>query len=461
MAQLDFSSERVTSNIIKAATPLLFAQVLNLLYNIVDRIYIARIPEVGTTALGAVGLAFPVIVIISAFTNMYGTGGAPLFSIERGKGNKEEAGKIMDLSFFLLVSTSIILMTAGLLLAGPLLSLFGASDSSMSFSMDYLRIYLLGTTFSMISTGMNPFINAQGFPVVGMTTVIIGAVSNIILDPVFIFMFGMGVKGAALATIISQALSCIFVLLFLFGKRPEYRLHIIKRGDMNSLFKRAGKIVYLGASSFVMDINTSLVQLVSNKVLLAYGGDIYLSVMSIITSVRQVMEVPVSAFGNGTSPIISYNYGARSPGNIKKAAFTMTVLFAVYTALAWLFIFIYPEFFISIFTGDKALTGYAVPALHIYFFAFVFMTFQFTGQTMFKSLGKSGHAIFFSLLRKVILVIPLTILLPRIKDLGVTGVFLAEPISNVIGGSACFITMLITVVPEIKAMSGQKDQKNT
>ncbi|MBQ9828094.1 MAG: MATE family efflux transporter [Lachnospiraceae bacterium] len=452
MRQVDFSSDRVVSNIFKTATPLLLAQILNLLYNIVDRIYISKIPEIGTAALGAVGLTFPVILIITAFANLYGTGGSPLFAIERGKGDKEEAGKIMDICFFLIIFTAAVLFVITFFFTKPILTLFGASDNTMQYAYPYLHIYVTGTLFSMIATGMNPFINSQGFPMIGMMTVIIGAVTNIILDPIFIFSMGMGVSGAALATVISQFLSAAFVTAFLFSKKPEYRLHIVTKELLKESGQRIKRILGLGSSGFVININTCLLQIVSNKVLVATGGDMYLTVMSIILSVRQVMEVPVMAFGDGTSPLISYNYGARQPGKIKKAAFTMTAIFGIYTLIAWLLILLFPEFFISIFSTDKSILQYTIPALHTYFLAFIFMTFQFSGQTMFRALGKSKYAIFFSLLRKAFLVIPLTLLLPLAFGLGPMGVFMAEPISNVIGGTACFLTMLKTQVPEIRAL---------
>ena len=459
MRQVDFSNDRVVSNIFKTATPLLLAQILNLLYNIVDRIYISKIPEIGTAALGAVGLTFPVILIIAAFANLFGTGGSPLFAIERGKGDREEAGKIMDICFFLLVSTGIVLFAVTFFFTKPILTLFGASDNTMTYAYPYLHIYVTGTVFSMIATGMNPFINSQGFPVMGMLTVVIGAVTNIVLDPIFIFNLGMGVSGAALATVISQFLSAMFVITFLFGKKPEYRLHFMTKDLLKESGKRIKRILGLGSSGFVININTCLLQIVSNKVLVYTGGDMYLTVMSIILSVRQVMEVPVMAFGDGTSPLISFNYGAKEPAKIKKAAFTMTAIFAVYTAIAWLLILLFPEFFISIFSTDKAILKDTVPALHTYFLAFIFMTLQFSGQTMFRALGKSKYAIFFSLLRKAFLVIPLTLLLPLAFGMGPMGVFWAEPISNVIGGTACFITMLKVLVPEIKVLKKEEPEE--
>lgn len=440
--QIDFSSGKILENIIMSATPMLVAQLLNLMYNIVDRIYIGKIEDIGVVALGGVGLCFPVISLITAFTNLFGAGGAPLCSIERGKRNLEKAGRIMNISFYMLVVTAVILTMIGLVLSEPLLYLFGASDITIQYALPYMRIYFLGTVFSMIALGMNPFINAQGFASTGMMTIFIGAVTNIILDPVFIFGLNLGVKGAAIATVVSQIISAVFVLLFLTGKKPELKLQRLK--DVEFRFDEVGDVLSLGSSSFVMQCTNSLVQIVCNSMLSQFGSDLYVSCMTVINSVRQILEVPVLAIGDGSSPILSYNYGAKNYKGVKKAIRIITCAGVFYTLVAWLFVFLFPSFFIHIFNDDSKLLQIAIPAIHMYFFAFVFQAFQYCGQTVFKSLNKKKQAIFFSLLRKVVIVVPLTFFLPYL-GFGTMGVFMAEPISNFIGGSICFITMLVIV----------------
>ena len=452
MHQVDFSNGKITQNILQTALPMLVAQAVNLLYNVVDRIYIGRIPVIGSYALGAVGLCFPLVIIITAFTSLYGSGGAPLCSIERGRGNMEKAGLIMNISYFLLLATSGLLILLGELLAEPILTAFGASAENLVYALPYLRIYLLGTAFSMIATGLNPYINAQGFPGMGMLTVLIGALANLILDPVFIFLLGMGVRGAAAATVISQALSASFVFWFLHSDRAELRLSLMTPALFTENIRTAMDIISLGTASFVMQFTNSLVTMVCNSVLSSHGGDLYISVMTVVSSVRQMLDIPVMAVGDGSSPVISYNYGAKKPGNVRKSILIMTLLGCSYTLVVWILILIRPSFFISIFTSDRELISLAAPALHLYFFAFIFQALQISGQTAFKALNKKKHAIFFSIFRKVIMVVPLTLLLPGLFGLGVKGVFLAEPISNFVGGSACMITMLLTVLPELARM---------
>ena len=451
MKRIDFENGTITSNIIGAALPMLVAQILSLLYNIVDRIYIARIPGVGTTALGAVGLCFPIIVIITAFSNLFGSGGTPLFSISRGTKDNDTAQKIMNTSFTMLCICAILIMTVGLLFANPILTLFGASREALVYAIPYLMIYLIGTLPSMIATGMNPFINAQGYSTIGMLSVAIGAVANIILDPIFIFVLNLGIRGAAIATILSQFISAAFVLYFLHNK-SEFRVQFLPVEQWKESWKLAKDITSLGTAGFIMQLTNSLVSICANNVLSITGGDIYISVMTIISSIRQLVETPVYAMNEGTSPIISYNYGARRPRHIKRAALEMGLGVFLYTGIIWSAILIIPEFFIRIFTSDAELIHNAVPALKIYFAAFIFMDLQYIGQTVFKSLNKKKHAIFFSLLRKVFIVIPLTYFMPYVLHMGTSGVFLAEPVSNVIGGGLCFVTMLCTVLPELRRM---------
>lgn len=451
MKQLDFEHGTVTGNILGAAVPMLVAQMLNLLYNVVDRIYIARIPEVGTAALGAVGLCFPLVVIITAFSNLYGTGGAPLFSIHRGKKQTQEACSIMNTSFTMLCITGLVLMLAGLWFVRPILTMFGASESALVYACPYMMIYLIGTMPSMISVGMNPFINAQGYSLVGMLSVALGAAANLVLDPLFIFAFGLGVRGAAIATVISQCLSAAFVLYFL-AKKAELKARFLRRQEIAGCLGYARDIISLGTAGFIMQLTNSVVTICCNHVLAATGGDIYISVMTIVSSVRQLVETPIYAINDGSSPILSYNYGARRPGRVRKAGVVMGLMMFAYTAVMWSVIILVPETLIRVFSSDLVLMQDAVPALKQYFAAFIFMDLQYMGQTVFKSLNKKKHAIFFSLLRKVFIVVPLTYFMPYALRMGTDGVFLAEPVSNVIGGSLCFITMLCTVLPELKRM---------
>ena len=323
MKRIDFEHGTVTGNILGAALPMLVAQILNLLYNIVDRIYIARIPNIGTAALGAVGLCFPLIVVITAFSNLFGSGGAPLFSIYRGKGEPQRAANVMNTSFTMVCVCAVVLMAVGFIFARPLLVLFGASTDALVYAYPYLMIYLIGTLPSMIATGMNPFINAQGYSTIGMTSVAIGAVANLLLDPLFIFVFGFGVQGAAIATVISQALSAVFVFVFL-TRKSELKVRFLKKKEFSECIGYAKNIVSLGTAGFIMQLTNSLVSICCNNILSDVGGDIYISVMTIVSSVRQLVETPIYAMNEGTSPILSYNYGACRPARVRKAMAVMS-----------------------------------------------------------------------------------------------------------------------------------------
>lgn len=451
MKRVDFENGTVTRNILEAALPMLVAQILNLLYNIVDRIYIARIAEVGTAALGAVGLCFPLIVIITAFANLFGNGGAPLFAIQRGQKDERKAVAIMNTSFTMVCASAIVLMVVGFLFARPILILFGASDNSLVYALPYMMIYLLGTLPSMVAVGMNPFINAQGYSLIGMCSVAVGAGANLLLDPLFIFGLGFGVCGAAIATVLSQCLSAIFVFYFL-TKKSELKVRLLKKNEIAACMGYAKNIISLGMAGFIMQLTNSLVTICCNNVLSVTGGDIYISVMTIVSSVRQLVETPIHAMSEGSSPILSYNYGARRPARVRKAGMVMGAMILAYSAVIWSIIILEPRPLIRIFSSDVQLTKDAVPALNQYFAAFIFMDLQYMGQTVFKSLNKKKQAIFFSMLRKVFIVVPLTYLMPYALHMGTDGVFLAEPVSNVIGGTLCFATMLITVLPELKRM---------
>lgn len=445
--QVDFGSERVHYNILSVAAPMMAAQLLNLLYNIIDRIYIGKIPGEGAIALAGLGLCFPVVTMVIACSSLFGAGGAPLCSIARGKKETGKAEEIVSNAFFMLVITGLLLTAAGILFHRPVLYLFGASDAAYPYASGYMVIYLLGTVFVMISLGMNPYINSQGFARTGMKTVVLGAVMNLVLDPVFIFVLHMGVKGAAIATVISQFFSALWVLRFLTGKQTELTLKLKGfRPDWSCICE----IAKLGLSTFCMSFTNGLVQVVCNSTLQIFGGDLYISVMTVVNSVREIAQAPVSAISEGASPVISYNYGAEEIGRTKKAIRFMTQLGFAYTLLIWGAVSVFPEFFIRIFNHDTELIRAAVPSLHIYFFGFCMMAFQFAGQSVFKSLNKAKQAIFFSLLRKVVIVVPLTLIFPRVGGLGVMGVFLAEPVSNFIGGLACYITMRKTILAKLE-----------
>lgn len=490
MSRVNFNDGRVTQDILRTSFPMLVAQILNLLYSIVDRVYIGRIPDIGTEALGAVGLCFPIIILITGFTNMFGLGGSPLFSMAMGRGDRREASEVENTAFRLLIVTALTITVIGELFGGPLLLLFGATQAELPMSLSYLRIYLIGTIFIMLATGMNAYINAQGFAVDGMISVTIGAAANLILDPIFIFALGLGVQGAAAATVLSQFLSVLYVLRFLFGnpfRRPgdkitfspgsgssgasprpaaspadadaakDAKRHRSARKNEFAItfafsFPHAKEIVSLGTAPFIMQVTNSLVSIACNNVLMAVGGSVYVSVMTIVSSVRSILDTPVMAITEGASPVLSFNYGARRPANVRRGIKVMLALTLPYTFIVWLLVMLVPEFFVRIFSSDAEIMADASRALHLYFFAFIFQSFQYAGQTVFKALGKKRRAVFFSLFRKVVLVVPLTFALPYLLGLGTDGVFIAEPVSNVIGGMACFITMLLTILPELRRM---------
>ena len=433
----DFSTGSVKRQIVTQAVPLTVAQVVQLLYNVVDRIYIGHLPQVGDMALTGLGVTFPVIVIIAAFTSLFGSGSTALFSIARGRRDEEEAGRILGNAFALLMLASAVLFGFCYLLREPILYLFGASPVSVGYASQYLEIYLFGTAFSMAATGLNGYINAQGFPRTGMLTTILGAAANITLDPVFIFGFGMGVRGAALATVISQGLSAAWVLRFLTGKKALLKL----RSDMIRInWKRTKSIMAIGLPGFVMQGTNSLVQIVCNNQLQAYGGDLYVGIMTVLNSVREILSLPVMGITSGAQPVLGFNYGAKKNDRVKEGIRFMALLGVAYTVLAWIVVMLVPQQLMAVFSGDTALVNTGAHMLNLYFFGFFFMAFQFAGQTTFQSLGKVKQAIFFSLFRKVMIVVPLTLVMPTI-GLGVEGVFLAEPISNAVGGLACFLTM--------------------
>ena len=444
--QNDFSKGSIVKNIINLAVPMTLAQLINVLYNVVDRIYIGRIPGAGSLPLTGVGLCLPILSMVTAFANLFGMGGAPLCSIERGRGNVDEAERIMGNSFAMMVLFGVGLTVLGLVLKRPMLYLFGASDATYPYADQYVTIYLLGSLFVMAGLGMNSFINSQGFGRIDMMTVLLGAVANIILDPIFIFVFHMGVQGAALATIISQFLSAAWIIRFLTGPRTILKL---RRSAMKLERRRVLKIMGLGLSGFTMSITNSLVQIVCNATLRDFGGDLYVGAMTVINSIREVVQMPVQGLTNSAQPVMGFNYGAEKYGRVRQAIKFTSAVSIVYTCAIWAGLYFAPGFFIGIFSSEEELLAIGVPAMHIYYFGFFMMSLQMAGQAVFVALGRAKNAVFFSIFRKVIIVFPLTVILPHFWGLGTDGVFLAEPISNFIGGTACYATMLLTVWREL------------
>ena len=443
----DFSKGAMWRNILGQAIPLTIAQAVQVLYNVVDRIYLGHLPGASGLALTGVGLIFPIVALITAFCNLFATGGTPLCSMARGAGRLERAEKILNNTFTMLVISALVLIAAGYLFRRPILYLFGASDATYGYANEYLTVYLAGTVAAMISTGMNGFINAQGFARTGMLTIIIGAALNVALDPLFIFVFDMGVRGAAIATVISQTVSCLWVLRFL---RSEKAILKLKWKYIKPEGKLLGEIVSLGIPGFIMAGTNCLVQVACNATLRVYGGDLYIGVMTVINSARELFSLPVSGLSHGAQPVISFNYGAKEYRRVRSGIVFMSVVGMVFTTICWLLVLAFPRFILSLFSSDAQLVELGVRSMQIYFFGFCFMSMQFAGQSTFVALGQSRQAVFFSLLRKAFIVFPLTLLLPKVAGLGVDGVFLAEPISNLLGGAACFFTMLATIWPMLK-----------
>lgn len=448
-----FLEGSIPGNILRLAFPMIIAQLIHVMYNVIDRMYIGHIPGAAANALTGVGLTFPIICIVTAFTNLFGSGGAPLFSISWGKGDNKCAEQIMGNSFSLLLVTAVLLTVVILIFKRPLLYLFGASDVTFPYANEYISIYICGSIFAMSSLGMNSFINAQGFGRTGMLTILIGAVVNIVLDPVFIFIFHWGVKGAALATVISQCISSVWAVSFLCGKRAKMKLSLSFMKIQPALTR---EIAALGSSGFFMAITNSGVQVVCNATLQRFGGDLYVGVMTIINSIREIASVPVSGLTSAAQPVMGYNYGAGKYRRVQTGIrFMSAAAFLVLTA-AWLCLLLFPEWFIHLFNSEPDLVQACIPSMHIYFFGFFMMAGQMAGQSSAVALGRSKQAVFFSLLRKAFIVMPLTLILPRMFGLGVTGVFIAEPISNFIGGGACYITMLLTIWKELKQKAAQE-----
>lgn len=441
----NFAKGSMAKHIVNLAGPMIVAQLINVLYNVIDRMYIGRIPQVSMLAMGGLGLCLPLISIIIAFANLFGMGGAPLCSIARGRGDYKEAEEIMGNSFVLLIIFSVLLTLVGFIWKEDLLWLFGASQDTIVYANGYMSIYLFGTLFVLIGLGMNSFINSQGFAKIGMMTVLIGAIVNIILDPLFIFVLNMGVEGAALATVFSQFLSALWTIFFLTGKKTILKL---KLSCMKLNFVYVKKIVSLGTAGFMMAITNSIVTIVCNSTLQSYGGDLYIAIMTIINSVREIASLPGQGIANASQPVLGYNYGAKEYKRVLDGIRFVTITALSMMLVIWFVITMKPEFFIFVFSQNEEVMKDGVIALRLYFFGFFMMAFQMVGQAIAVGLGKSKQAIFFSIFRKVIIVAPLTIILPRY--IGINGVFIAEAISNFIGGGACYITMWLTIGRNLK-----------
>ena len=444
----DFSKGSILKTIIRLGLPITLAELVHVLYNIVDRIYIGNMPDTGTMALTGLGISFPLITLIGAFANLFSTGGATLTTIARGEGDIGKARSITNSAFTMILLTGASL-TVLLFAAAPLfLTWLGGDADTLPFAVDYFRIYVLGTVPVLISLGMNPFINAQGFPREGMITVVLGAVMNIALDPLFIYTFGMRVSGAALATVISQTASALWVLAFLRGGKPSVRLTGLELNREHIM-----GMVRLGMTGFTFKVTNSITQAVVNLTLRAWGGalsTLYIGAVSLINSIREIISLPAGGLTTAGQSVTSFNFGAGLRHRVSKSiGITLAESLLINTVL-WAVVMFWPRLMISMFTSDEALIELTVHCARIYFGAFPFMALQTSGQTTFVALNRSGYALFFSLLRKIVLVAPLTLLLPCL-GLGADGVFWAEFCSQVIGATACFITMYRVIWRKMKA----------
>ena len=430
MKRIDFENGSVTQNIFAAALPMLVAQILNLLYNIVDRIYIGHIPGVGAAALTGVGLFTPILMLINAFAMLAGSGGAPRAAISMGKKDNKTAEKILGNCFTTQLIISVILTVVMYFFNRPMLLAFGASTNTIDYAVSYMNIYAIGTLFVQLTLGMNTFITAQGFAKTGMLSVLIGAVVNIVLDPVFIFALNMGAAGAALATIISQACSCVWVLSFLFGKKTTLR---IKKENLMLRPDIILPCLALGLSLFIMQASESIISVCFNSSLLKYGGDVAVGAMTILTSVMQFAMLPLQGLGQGAQPIMSYNYGARNAARVKKAYFLLLKASLCYSVLLWGLVMLLPQIFAGMFTPDAELIAFTKTALRIYMAVMFIFGIQISCQMAFNSLGKAVSSIIVAVMRKFVLLIPLIYIMPHIYTANKAyAVYMAEPVADII-----------------------------
>jgi putative MATE family efflux protein len=445
MRNSDFSVGSVPRLIMRLSGPMMIAQLVNVCYSIVDRIYLGHLPGAGDAALAGVGLTFPLITLISSFAVLAGEGGAPLASIARGAEDIKTTGRVIGNSFFLQICFGVLLTIVGLIAKAPFLWTFGATENTFPHADAYITTYLMGSVFVMISLGMNPFLNTQGLARAAMTSVAIGALANIILDPIFIYALDMGTRGAALATIISQGFSAAWTIKYLTGRRCLVPLTLANIKPEKAVIV---KIISLGISNFTMKVTESAVQIVCNWQLKLYGGhyiDVYMATMTIINSIRQVAMMVFSGLSQGTQPVIGFNYGARQYSRVRHAIRFFTIACAGYAMLVWAITQLMPDALVMAFdNGDNPdVLRLGAGAVRIYFGAFFALFMQMAGQHSFVALGKAKQAIFFSLLRKVIILVPLILVLPRF--MGADGVFAAEPVSDVLGSAACYATFMLTV----------------
>lgn len=446
--QNDFSKGNIPRTITRLAIPMILAMLVNALYSVVDRIYIGHLSGVGQTALTGIGLCYPITMAIAAFSYLVGNGGGPLTSILRGAKDDEGAEKVLGNSITLLVLFGILVPLICFLIQKPVLYLFGASDATYPYAREYITIYLSGSLPVMLTLGLNPFLNAQGFTRTGMMTVLIGAVCNIVLDPLFIFVFGMGVQGAAIATVISQTISAVWVIAFLLGKKNLIRVRkkfLRLQGDVSM------RIMGLGVSTFIMNLTEAAISAVFNASLSQFGGDIYVTVMTVATSVSQLVFMPLSGFAQGAQPVTGYNYGAREYTRVKQCFWFLVKASVAYAVLAWLVLMIFPRQLIGIFNNDSTLMETAIPMFRIFFCMNFIMSLQMSAQNTFVAMGEAKKATFFALYRKVMLLIPLILILPRI-GFGITGVFAAEPVADTISALTCFTTFLLTAYRKLGRM---------
>lgn len=445
-------TKKVGTLLIELALPAITAQLVNMMYNIVDRIYLGHIQDIGPMALTGVGLCFPIIILITAFSNLIGMGGSPQVSIKMGKQDRDGAEKTIGACFSALLILAVILTAVFLIFGKKLLFLFGASENTIQYSLDYMNIYVCGTIFVMIALGLNPFISAQGFAKISMMTTLIGAIINIVLDPIFIFGFGMQVKGAALATIISQGVSAVWVLHFLTGKKTILK---IKKEDMRIKAKIILPVLALGLSPFIMTSTESLLNIAFNTSLQKYGGDLAVGAMTIMSSIMQIISLPTQGLAQGAQPIISYNYGAGKPDRVKKAFRLLFITSVGYCTVFWLVNMTFPELFPSIFAGSQELKEISAWAARIYLGACFMMGIQNSCQQTFIALGEAKISLFLALLRKIILLIPLIYILPNFFADKVFAVFFAEPVSD----SLAALTTLTMFIFRFKKLMRQMEKK--
>lgn len=446
------ATEPIGRLLLRLALPTVAAQLINMLYNIVDRIYIGHIPEVGAMALTGVGVCLPIIMIVSAFAALISSGGAPRASIYMGRGDYESAQKTLGNCFTAQIMISIVLTVVLLLGNETFLLAFGASQNTIGYAVSYMDIYAAGTIFVQLTLGMNAFITAQGFAKTGMLSVLIGAVCNIILDPIFIFAFGLGVRGAALATIISQAVSCAWVLKFLTGKKT---LLAIRRKDLRLKKSIILPSLALGTATFIMQASESVISVCFNSSLLKYGGDIAVGAMTILSSVMQFAMLPLQGLGQGAQPIISYNYGAGMKKRVKSAYFHLLAATMSFSTLLWLLVQLFPSMFVSMFTSDEALVSFTVPALRIYMAVSLLFGIQIACQMTFTSIGNAASSIIVAVMRKFVLLMPLIFIMPMIFSGNKTmAVYLAEPVADAVAVS---FTAILFFFQFRKALRGMEN----